>query len=108
MEMLIIFIVFVIALACRYYFNVQLKKGKISLQNRNNIRLAEDITFLICIVALAIDFGLHLYAQRLDNHDITIQIIVYALFIIGCIVHFFRVFKKDLNEIKNSSRKESL
>lgn len=102
MEMLIIFTIFVIAFACRYYFNVQLKKGKISLRNRNNIRLAEDITFLICIVALAIDFGLHLHAQWLDNHDITIQIIVYALFITGCIVHFFRVFKKDMNKIKKT------
>lgn len=91
MEIALIIIVFTIVFLCRYYLGIQIAKGNIS----GKIRLILDIISLILIIALIIVFGLRFISQWRENIDITTQLVVYIIFVIGCIVHFIRVFANN-------------
>lgn len=87
--------VFIIAIACRYVFDRLLKTGKISAQKQKKIRLIWNIICSLCAAALIIDFGLNLRSQWLDANKNYFLLVVYIIFVIGCIIHFYRAFKND-------------
>lgn len=91
MEIALIIIVFTVAIICRYYLGIQIDKGNISTRTR----FIWDITCLILTIALIIVFGLRFISQWRENIDITTQLVVYIIFVIGCIVHFVRVFTNN-------------
>lgn len=87
--------VFIIAIACRFVFDRLLKDGKVSAENQKRIRLIWNIICSLCATALIIDFGLNLCAQWQDDNKNYILFIVYIIFVLGCIIHFYRAFKKE-------------
>ncbi len=93
MEIALIIIVYTVVILCRYYLEKQITKGNIS----SRTRLIWDIISLVLIIALIIVFGIRFISQWRDNNDITTQLVVYIIFVIGCIVHFVRVFANNRN-----------
>jgi len=95
MVLFITIAVFIIAIACRFVFDRLLKTGKISVQNQKKIKLIWNIICSLCATALIIDFGLNLYSQWQNGKNIIVLFIIYIIFVIGCIIHFYCGFKKD-------------
>lgn len=91
MEIALIIIVFTVAIICRYYLGIQIDKGNIS----NRTRFIWDIICLVLTIGIIIVFGIRLLSQWRENVDITTQLVVYIIFVIGCIVHFIRVFANN-------------
>ena len=85
--------VFIIAIACRFIFDRMLKTGKISVQNQKKIRLIWNIICLLCSAALIIYFGLNIHTQWQDDNKNYFLLVVYIIFALGCIIHFYRAFK---------------
>ena len=87
--------VFIIAIACRFVFDRLLKTGKISVQNQKKIKLIWNIICSLCAAALIVDFGLNLHQQWQNGKNIIFLFVIYLIFVIGCIIHFWGTFKKD-------------
>ena len=82
-------------MACRFVFDRLLKTNKVSAQNQKKIRLIWNIICLLCAVALIVNFGLNIHTQWQDDNKNYFLFVVYILFVLGCIIHFYRAFKKD-------------
>ena len=95
MVLFITIAVFIIAIACRFIFDRMLKTGKTSMQNQKKIRLVWNIICLLCTTALIVDFGLNIHTQWQDDNKNYSLLVVYIIFALGCIIHFYRAFKKD-------------
>lgn len=85
MEIALIIIVFAVALLCHYCLS-------------NRTRFIWDIICLVLTICIIIVFGIRLFSQWQENADITTQLVVYILFVIGCIVHFVSVFAKNRHD----------
>ncbi len=92
-------IVFATVIGCRYYLDIQIKRGKVSIQNLNKKKLIWDIVCAICSLALIVFFGTRLYIQWQNDKSIKLQIVLYFVLVIGCIIHFYRTFQ---NKSKNN------
>ena len=95
MVLFITIAVFIIAIACRFVFDRMLKTGKISAENQKKIKLFWNIICSLCAAALIVDFGLNIRAQWHDDNKNYSLLVVYIIFALGCIIHFYRAFKKD-------------
>ena len=85
--------VFIIAIACRFVFDRLLKTGKISAGKQKMIRLIWNLIDLLCAVALIVNFGLNIHTQWQDDNKNYFLLVVYIIFALGCIIHFYRAFK---------------
>ena len=95
MAILLMIIVFTAVFGCRYYLDIQIKKGKIPEQNINKKKLIWDIVCAICSLVLVVFFGTRIYLQWQNDKSIKLQIVLYIVFVLGCVVHFYRIFKKS-------------
>lgn len=95
MVLFITIAVFIIAIACRFVFDRMLKTGKISAGNQKKFKLFWNIICSLCAIALIIDFGFNIHAQWQDDNKNYLLFVVYIIFMLGCIIHFYRAFKKD-------------
>ena len=95
MVLFITIAVFIIAIACRFIFDRMLKTDTFWMQNQNKIRLIWNIICLLCTTALIVDFGLNIHTQWQDDNKNYSLLVVYIIFALGCIIHFYRAFKKD-------------
>ena len=93
MVLFITIAVFIIAIACRFIFDRMLKTDTFWMQNQNKIRLIWNIICLLCAAALIVDFGLNISAQWQDDNKNYSLLVVYIIFVLGCIIHFCRAFK---------------
>ena len=93
MVLFITIAVFIIAIACRFIFDRMLKTGKISMQNRKKIKLIWNIICSLCVAALIVYFGLNIRAQWQNDNKNYFLLVVYIIFALGCIIHFYRAFK---------------
>lgn len=93
MVLFITITVFIIAIACRFIFDRMLKTGKISMQNRKKIKLIWNIICSLCVAALIVYFGLNIRAQWQNDNKNYFLLVVYIIFALGCIIHFYRAFK---------------
>lgn len=82
LEFALIVFVFTFALLCHYCLS-------------NRTRFIWDIICLVLTIGIIIVFGIRLLSQWRENVDITTQLVVYIIFVIGCIVHFIRVFANN-------------
>lgn len=95
MAILLMIIVFTTVLGCRYYLDNQIIKGKIPEQDINKKKLIWNIVCAICSLVLVAFFGTRLYSQWQNDKSIKLQIVLYIVFVLGCVVHFYRIFKKS-------------
>ena len=95
MVLFITIAVFIIAIACRFVFDRILKTGKISAENQKKIKLFWNVICSLCAAALIVDFGLNIHTQWQNDNKNYFLLVVYIIFALGCIIHFYRAFKKD-------------
>ncbi|MGN0033041.1 MAG: hypothetical protein ACI358_04600 [Candidatus Limimorpha sp.] len=95
MEIALLFIVFAVIFTCRYLLIKQIQWGGVS----NRTRLIWDVICLILSIGLIVVFGLRFLSLWRDNTDITVQLTVYIIFVIGCIVHFARIITNDIRNL---------
>ena len=93
MVLFITIAVFIIAIACRFIFDRMLKTDTFWMQNQKKIRLIWNIICLLCSAALIVYFGLNIRAQWQNDNKNYFLLVVYIIFALGCIIHFYRAFK---------------
>ncbi|MGN0032606.1 MAG: hypothetical protein ACI358_02350 [Candidatus Limimorpha sp.] len=91
MEIALLIIVFGVIFSCHYFIVKRKDSGSVA----GSKKPIWDIICLILSITMIVVFGLRFLSLWRENNDITTQFIVYILFIIGCIVHFVRIFTKD-------------
>ncbi len=94
MEIALLFIVFAVVFICRYLIVKLIDKGSVS----SRTMLTWDVICLILSIGLIVVFGLRFLSLWRDNTDITVQLTVYIIFVIGCIIHFARLITKDIRK----------
>lgn len=95
MEIALLFIVFAVVFICRYFIVKLIDKGSVS----SRTMLTWDVICLILSIGLIVVFGLRFLSLWRDNTDITVQLTVYIIFVIGCIIHFARLITKDIRNL---------
>lgn len=85
LEFALIVFVFAFALLCHYCLS-------------NRTRFIWDIICLVLTIGIIIFLGIRLFFQWQANADITTLLVVYILFVIGCIVHFVCIFAKNRHD----------
>ena len=93
MVLFITIAVFIIAIAFRFVFDRLLKTGKISAENQKKIKLFWNVICSLCVAALIVYFGLNIRAQWQDDNKNYSLLVVYIIFALGCLIHFYRAFK---------------
>ena len=94
MEIALLFIVFAVVFICRYFIVKLIDKGCVS----SRTMLTWDVICLILSIGLIVVFGLRFLSLWRDT-DITVQLTVYIIFVIGCIIHFARLITKDIRNL---------
>ena len=94
MEIALLFIVFAVVFICRYFIVKLIDKGSVS----SRTMLTWDVICLILSIGLIVVFGLRFLSLWRDT-DITVQLTVYIIFVIGCIIHFARLIAKDIRNL---------